>query len=161
MDKDDAFYGDRKAIAARLAGLSGRQALELIIAGRLPPPPIAGHLGFRLAEAKEGWARFTGTPMHEAYNPLGSIHGGWLATLIDSAVFCAVHATLAPGETYTTASLELKFCRAVTVETGPVDAVGAIIHRGRRLATAEARLTDSAGRLYAHGLVTCFIQENA
>lgn len=142
---------------AEIAGLTGLEQLERIVDGRFPAPPMAAHLDFQLVEVKTGSVRFQGTPHPEFYNPLGTIHGGWAATILDSALACSVHSTLQPGEAYTTLEIKVNLVRPIFDTTGLMSSDGTIIYRGRRTATAEARLTDQDGRLYAHGTTTCLI----
>jgi uncharacterized protein (TIGR00369 family) len=123
----------------------------------IPVAPVAELLGFDLVELGEGRASFELDPGERHYNPLGTVHGGIAATLLDSAMGVAVHTTLGEGETYTTLELKVNYVRAITQDTGPVVATGSVIHRGGRVATAEARLTDADGRLLAHGTSTCLI----
>jgi uncharacterized protein (TIGR00369 family) len=143
--------------AARdLAQLDGLTALRAIIAGELPPPPIATLLGFDLVEVGEGRVVFAAHPGPEHYNPIGMVHGGLAATLIDSATGCAVHTTLPAGAGYTTTDVQVRFVRPITRDTGRIECIGQVVHRGRTLATAEARL--SAGdRLLAHGTASLLI----
>lgn len=137
---------------------SGLQFLRDIASGVLPYPPIGKALNFFPVEAEEGRVVFQGTPTFDFYNPIGTVHGGYAATLIDSAIGCAVHTTLPAGSGYSTLSLETKFVRAITRETGRVRCEAQVLHRGRRQATAEARLYDAeSGRLLAHGTGTCMI----
>ena len=145
------------ASAAVLTSMSGVEFLRAIVAGQLPQPPICATLGFRLIEAEHGFVVFEGTPAPCHANPIGSIHGGYAATLLDSCMACAVHASLAAGQTYTTAEIKVNYVRALTDATGPVRAEGRLIHAGRRMATAEGRLVDASGRLYAHGTTTCLV----
>jgi uncharacterized protein (TIGR00369 family) len=123
----------------------------------LPHAPVAELLGFDLTELGDGQATFRMDPGERHYNPLGTVHGGVAATLLDSAMGVAVHTTLDEGETYTTLELKVNYVRAITQDTGTVVATGSVIHRGGRVATAEARLTDADGRLLAHGTSTCLI----
>jgi uncharacterized protein (TIGR00369 family) len=125
-----------------------------IIAGELPSPPIAEVLGLRLVEADEGRAVFEGNPGEEHYNIVGTVHAGFTTTLLDSAMGCALATTLEAGEGWTTLELKANFTRPLTVETGPVRCTGTVIHPGRRVATAEARLEDLRGRLLAHATST-------
>jgi uncharacterized protein (TIGR00369 family) len=147
--------------AAPTAPATGPAGLELFAAllrGELEPPPMAQLMGMELVEASEGRIVFESEPEHRFYNPLGSVHGGFAATLLDSALGCAVHTTLAHGEGYTTLSLEVKYARPITVETGTVRVVGEVEQRGRRQATASARLYSVAeDKLLAHGTTTCII----
>jgi uncharacterized protein (TIGR00369 family) len=140
-----------------LLSYDGLSFLKAIISGELPAPPIAETLGFWLTEAEPGRAVFTGTPMYRHYNPIGTVHAGFAATLLDSCVACAVQTTLAKGEVYTTLELKLNLVRALTDKVGPVHAEGRVLHRGRQVATAEGYLKDGAGKLYAHANTTCMI----
>ena len=142
---------------ARVIGRSGLDLLQAMLRGELPAPPICQTLDFLLVQVEPGLAIFQGHPRFGHYNPLGSVHGGWIATLLDSAVACAVHSTLAPGKGYTTIELKINMVRAVTDRTGPVRAEGRVIHAGSRIATAEGRLAGPDGRLYAHATTTCLI----
>jgi uncharacterized protein (TIGR00369 family) len=141
------------------ASMSGLELLEGMIAGRFPGPPIMQLIGFRLAEVDRGRAVFEGTPSLAHYNPLGTVHGGYAATLLDSCMGCAVHTTLPKGVGYTTLEFKVSLVRALTADTGPVRAEGKIINSGRRVATAEGRLTDTQGRLLAHATTTCLVFE--
>jgi uncharacterized protein (TIGR00369 family) len=141
--------------AAAPSGLE--QLRQLIAAGRRPG--IAVSLDFTLMEVDEGYAVFQGTPGLHAYNPIGMVHGGYAATLLDSACGCAVHASLTATQTYTTLELKVAFHKAMTTSTGPVRAVGRVISLGRRVAFAEAMLTDAAGKLYASATSTLLIIE--
>jgi uncharacterized protein (TIGR00369 family) len=140
--------------AGRLAGLP---FLEAIRDGRLPAPPIMRLLGYTLTEVEAGRAVFECEASESHYNPIGSVHGGVISTLLDSALSCAVHTTLATGAGYTTAELKVNFVRPVVVGTGRLRSEGRVIHVGSRLATAEARLTDASGKLYAHAVGTCLV----
>lgn len=144
-----------------LHGMSGLAFLQAICDGRLPQAPIAERLDFRLAQADEGLAVFVGTPRVEHYNPIGGVHGGWYGTLLDSCMACAVQTTLPQGTSYTTVEYSVNLVRGITVEAGPVRAEGRILHRGRRMATAEGRMLDGNNRLLAHGTTTCMILEPA
>ncbi|MEW6320460.1 MAG: PaaI family thioesterase [Acidobacteriota bacterium] len=140
--------------ASRIGGLG---MLEEVIAGRLPRPPIAELMDVRLVEAAVGRAVFEGTPAEYHGNPLGIIHGGYAAMMLDSAMGCAVHSHLAAGERYTTLELKVNFARAITTRTGPLRAVATTVHVGRTTAIAEARLVDGEDRLYAHATCTCLV----
>lgn len=139
------------------AGLSGLELLKEMVAGRLPGPPIMQTLDFWLTEIENGRAIFEGTPQMMHYNPLGTVHGGYAATLLDSCMGCAVHSTLPKGMSYTTLEFKVSLTRAITAETGPVRAEGTIITSGKRVATAEGKLTDGKGRLLAHATTTCLV----
>lgn len=142
-----------------IAGYSGLEFLQAIFSGELPHPPIGETLGFLPVHAEHGRVIFQGTPTADHYNPIGSVHGGWAATLLDSCVGCAVQSTLPLGKGYTTLELKVNYVRALTPDTGPVRAEGWIIHAGGRVATAEGQLRDAAGRLYAHASTTCMIMD--
>ena len=140
-----------------LRNRSGLEFLQDIAAGVLPLPPIGKTLNFFLLEADQGRVVFQGTPTFDFYNPIGTVHGGWAATLLDSCMACAVQTTLKKGQSYTTAELKLNLVRPLTDQTGPVRAEGKVIHAGRQIATSEGRLVGPDGRLYAHGTTTCMI----
>jgi uncharacterized protein (TIGR00369 family) len=137
--------------------LSGLDMLRAMIAGDLPAAPIAEPLGFRLVEVEKGRAVFEGTPGPHLLNPLGSVHGGYALTLIDSACGCAVHTELDAGIGYTTVETKVNFTRAIDPAGGPVRCEGKVLSRGRQIATAEARLTSGDGKLLAHGTSTLII----
>ena len=139
------------------ASMSGLDLLNAMIAGRLPGPPIMQTLDFTLTEVEHGRALFEGHPAFQHYNPLGTVHGGYAATLLDSCMGCAVHTTLPKGVTYTTLEFKVSLVRAITKDTGVVRAEGKLLNGGRRTATAEGRLTDASGRLLSHGTTTCLI----
>lgn len=140
-----------------LRAYDGLSFLRAMIDGTIMQPPMTATLGFRLTEAEHGRAVFTGEPRYEYYNPLGSVHAGFAATLLDSALGCAVHSTLTKGESYVTAEFKLNLVRPLTKDTGTVTAEGRIVHRGRTLGTSEGYLKDAAGKLYAHATTTCII----
>jgi uncharacterized protein (TIGR00369 family) len=141
------------------ATMSGLELLQKMIAGELPGPPIMQTLDFMLTEVEPGRALFEGHPAFKHYNPLGTVHGGYAATLLDSCMGCAVHTTLPKGVTYTTLEFKVSLMRAITADTGVVRAEGKVLNGGRRTATAEGRLTDAKGRLLAHASTTCLIFE--
>ncbi len=140
-----------------MKAMSGLDFLRAILEGRLPAPPIAEAMNFGFREVEHGRVVFTGTPDFSHYNPIGSVHGGWFGTLLDSCMGCAVQSTLPEGTGYTTLEYKINLIRAVTRDTGPVTAEGRVIQAGRRVGVAEGRLTDGAGRLLAHGSTTCMI----
>lgn len=144
----------RGPAAAR--SMSGLAYLEAIVRGDLPPPPIAALVGFDMVEVSEGRAVFTAAPGEHHFNVLGGVHGGWAATLLDSAMGCAVLSTLPAGTTFTTVQLNLHYVRAA-----PVGAVvrceGKVVHRGRTISTAEGTLLDPRGKVVAHGTTTCAV----
>ncbi len=143
----------------QVAGRSGLEMLQAVLRGELPAAPIARTLSFLLIEVSHGVAVFQGTPRFEHYNPLGSVHGGWISTLLDSAVGCAVHTTLPPAKGYTTLELKVNMVRAVTDKVPRLRAEGRVIHAGSQVATAEGRLVGPDGRLYAHASTTCLVFE--
>jgi uncharacterized protein (TIGR00369 family) len=134
------------------------QYLRALIAGDAPPPPIGELMGFDLVAVEDGYALFRGVPGVQHLNPIGSVHGGFAATLLDSALGCAVHTTLPAGVGYSTLELSVNLVRGITPATGPVLAEGRIVHAGRRTATAEAKLhAEEGGALLAHATTTCLI----
>lgn len=136
---------------------SGLDYLRAIASGRVPQPPISATLGFELVEADEGLARFRGVPAEYHYNPMGTVHGGFACTLLDSAMSSAVMTVLDADTMYTTAQLAVHLTRPITEATGPVIAEGKLVNRGARIATAEGRLCDLNGKLLAHGTTTCLL----
>lgn len=143
----------------QVAGMSGLQTLQAMLRGELPYPTIARTLSFQLLEVGEGSAVFQGAPGPDHLNPMGGIHGGWYATLLDSALGCSVHTMMPPGRGYTTAELGINLVRAIGSKVQRVRAEGKVVHCGRQLATAEARLYGPDGTLYAHGTTTCLVFE--
>ncbi|HEV2764315.1 MAG TPA: PaaI family thioesterase [Pyrinomonadaceae bacterium] len=150
-------WEDPRALAEAGRGLSGLEYLKKIVSGELPRPPISALLNFGLAELEEGRAVFTVEPAEYHYNPIGVVHGGLAATLLDSAMGCAVHSALPAGAGYTTLEIKVNFVRPMTAETGPVRCEATLIHLGGRTATAEGRILDAEGRLYAHATTTCLV----
>ena len=143
------------SIGATMAGIDYMRA---VVAGELPPPPIAVTMRLRPVELEEGRVVFEGEPGEEHYNPIGVVHGGYAATLLDSALGCAVHTTLPAGVAYTSLGLEAKFTRPITRDTGRVLCEANVLYRGRKQATAEATLTAAeSGKLLASGTSTCMI----
>jgi len=151
-------WQDPVGTAATGATMSGIEYMTAIVAGELPPPPIAVTMRLRPVELEEGRVVFEGEPGEEHYNPIGVVHGGYAATLLDSALGCAVHTTLPAGTGYTSLGLEAKFVRPITRDTGRVLCEASVRYRGRRQATAEATLVAAdGGKLLAHGQATCMI----
>ena len=150
---------DPRAVAEQGRALSGMEYVQAIFAGELPAPPIADLMGFRGVDAEPGRAVFEMTPGPQHYNPIGSVHGGIALTLLDSAMGCAVHTLLERGVGYTTLEVKTNFVRPITLDTGVIRCEGNVLHRGSRVATAEGRLTDSSGKLLAHGTTTCLLFE--
>ncbi|HSI55023.1 MAG TPA: PaaI family thioesterase [Ramlibacter sp.] len=155
----DAGVGAGVSNPAQVVGKSGMEMMEAMLRGELPYPPIAQTLDFQLMEVSEGRAVFQGTPGPAHLNPMGTIHGGWYATLLDSALGCAVHTMMPAGRGYTTAELGVNLVRAIGTKAPRVRAEGKVIHCGRQLATAEARLYGPDGTLYAHATTTCLVFE--
>jgi uncharacterized protein (TIGR00369 family) len=151
-------WQDPVPAAAAGAKLSGLEYVQAIKSGALPPPPIAVLMNYSMVELADGRAIFEGEPGEEHYNPIGVVHGGYASTLLDSVLGCAVHTTLDAGLAYTSLTLEVKFVRPITRETGRVRAEAEVVHRGRTQATAEARLVAAyTGKLLATGTSTCLI----
>ena len=136
---------------------TGLELFQKMISGEFPRPPISDTLGFYLVEAEKGRVVFQGTPQHRHYNPIGTVHGGVHATLLDSCVACAIQSTLESGQGYTTIELKVNYIRALTDRVGPVRAEGKVIHVGKQIGTAEGKLVDADGKLYAHATTTCLI----
>jgi uncharacterized protein (TIGR00369 family) len=155
----DSGAGPGVARPEQVAGKSGLELMQAMLRGELPYPPIARTLDFSLIEVDEGRALFQGTPGPAHLNPMGGIHGGWYATLLDSALGCAVHTLIPAGRGYTTAELSVNLVRAIGPKAPRVRAEGKVVHCGRQLATAEARLYGPDGTLYAHGTTTCLVFE--
>lgn len=137
--------------------ISGIEFLHAMMSGKFPAPPICEVLDFILVEAENGRVIFEGLPSDRFRNPLGTVHGGWMSTILDSALGCAVHSTLKAGQGFTTVDLAVSFVRAVHQNSGKLRCEAKVIHVGGRIATAEARLVDAEGKLYAHGTTTCLV----
>lgn len=141
----------------QMKSMSGMEFLQGILNGTLPTVHIGKTLGFFPVEAEPGRIVFQGTPGREHYNPLGSVHGGYFCTLLDSAVGCAVQSVLPKGVGYTTLEIKVNLIRAMTDKTGPVRAEGKVIHVGKQVGTAEGRIVDANGKVYAHATTTCLV----
>ncbi len=151
-------WEDPTATAAAGLEMTGLECMRAIMDGTLPPPPIARLLGFTIVEVEDGRAVFAMEPAEWMYNPIGSVHGGIAATLLDSCMGCAVHTTLAAGVGYTTTDLQVRYIRGMSHSTGRVLAEGRVVHGGKRTATAEGRLfAQDDERLIAHGSTGCAI----
>lgn len=150
-------WHDPQVYQPDLQNLDGLAFLQLLIDGKMPPPPISLLMGFILTEVTPGRAVFTVQPGEQHYNPIGAVQGGLAAAVLDAAMGCAIQSTLPAGVGYTTVELHMNYLRPITTETGPMSGIGEIIHSGRRLATAEGRLLDANGKLYAHGSTTCMV----
>jgi len=150
-------WSDPFELVADLAGLSGLEVMQRMAIGELPQPPIGATLGFRLVEAEYGRAVFAGEPAEFHYNPIGIVHAGLAATLLDSAMGCAFVTTIEPGVRWTTLELKANFTRPITVDTGRIRCVGTVVHPGRKVATTEGRVEDLDGRLLAHATGTILV----
>jgi uncharacterized protein (TIGR00369 family) len=173
MNQLEAWLAQEREVVARIhagvgagvarpehvTGKTGLEVMQAMLRGELPYPPIAKTLSFQLIEVDAGRAMFQGTPGPDHLNPMGTIHGGWYATLLDSALGCAVHTMMPAGRGYTTAELGVNLVRAISSKAPRVRAEGKVIHCGRQLATAEARLYGPDGTLYAHATTTCLVFE--
>ncbi len=152
-------WQDPAITASHVGREPGLAMLEAVRDGRLPAAPIGATLGFHLDVVEEGRAVFSLDPGEHHYNPIGSVHGGVFATLLDSAAGCAVHSTLPAGIGYTSIDLNVRFVRGITASTGRITAEGRVLNQGRRLALAEATLTDAGGRLLATATSSCLLFE--
>jgi uncharacterized protein (TIGR00369 family) len=148
---------DRIALEPRLQQMDGLDFLRAVQDGNAPAAPIGTLLDFHLVEIEPGRVVFAATPDAKVYNPLGTVHGGYVCTLLDSCMGCAVHSTLKAGQGYTSVELKVNFVRPLSASTGEVRAEGKVLSAGRQIATAEGRLLDAKGRLLAHGTTTCLI----
>jgi len=154
-------WADPYTVPRAAVGKTGLEILTEIFEGRLPPPPIAMTMGFTGVEVAEGRAVFEGDPAEFLYNPIGSVHGGFAMTLLDSAMGCAIHSTLGVGELYTTLEVKVNFIRPMNIDTGRVRCEGTVIHRGGRIATAEGKVVAiDSGKLLAHGTTTCLVMRS-
>lgn len=153
----DSGSGPGVARREQIHGKTGLEIMQAVLAGELPFATIAQTLDFLLMEVSPGRAVFQGRPSQHHLNPMGTIHGGWFATLLDSALGCAVHTLMPVGRGYTTAELSVNIVRALSPDIPRVRAEGVVLHCGRQLATAEARLTGPDGKLYAHATTTCLV----
>jgi len=153
----EAGPGPGVARPEQVAGLSGLEIMQAMLRGDIPYAAIAKTLDFGLIEISEGCAIFQGTAGPAHLNPMGTVHGGWYATLLDSAMGCAVHTLMPAGRAYTTAELSVNIVRAISPTVQRVRAEGRVIHCGRQLATADARLVGPDGTLYAHSTTTCLV----
>lgn len=154
-------WEDPYAVPRAAPGRTGLELLKEVFEGRLPPPPISLTMGFMGSEVSEGRAVFIGDPGEFLYNPIGSVHGGFAMTLLDSAMGCAIHSTLAAGERYTTLEVKVNFIRPITSETGRVRCEGVVLYRGGRIATAEGKvIAQATGKLLAHGSTTCLVMRS-
>lgn len=150
-------WQDPLAAAGEGFNLSGLEYLQKITAGEIPPPPMMILMNGRPAKLEKGCVVFEAEPQEYHYNPLGSIHGGYAATMLDSVMGCAIHTMLEPQVGYTTLEIKVNYIRPLSAKTGILTCEGKVIHVGGRIATAEGRILGKDGKLYAHGTTTCFI----
>ena len=143
----------------QVAGLTGLQVLQAMLQGELPYALIGETMDFTIVDVGPGRAVFQGVPQTKHLNPMGTVHGGWYATLLDSAVGCAVHSMMPVGRAYTTAELSVNLVRGAVPNGEPLRAIGQLIHCGRQLATAGGRIVDASGKVYAHATTTCLVFE--
>lgn len=137
--------------------MSGVEFMRGLMDGSLPEPPFAATTGIRPVHVEEGRVVFEGEPRGDFYNPMGTVHGGWIATLLDTVMACAVHSSLKAAEIFTTASMNITYVRPVNAATGLLRAEGVLLHSGGRVASAEGKVYDAAGNLIAHGSETCLV----
>ncbi len=157
----DTLYPPGSGLAAPglLRSLSGLEFMQRLLSGEIAPPPIAVTLGFRIESVERGQVVVASRAGAHAYNPMGTLHGGYAATLLDTCMGCAVMTALDAGRAYTTLELKVNYLRALTHESGELRAVGRTLHVGRRSALAEGQVLDPANRLVAHGTTTCLVYE--
>jgi uncharacterized protein (TIGR00369 family) len=140
-----------------MASMTGLEFMQAMIDGEIPAPPITGKMGFLITKVEKGYALAEAIPSFDFYNPIGSVHGGYAATMLDSVLGIAVHTMMDKGQGYTTLEIKVSYIKAMTKDTGPVRAEGRVLSCGRRAATAEAHLRDAQGRLLAHATTTCLV----
>jgi len=150
-------WEDPRLFVDAMRGISGLEFLQKFTKREMPPPPIGALMGFNLVEVSPGRAVFAAEPAEFHYNPIGVVHGGLAATLLDSAMGCAVHSLLPQGRAYTTLEIKVNYVRAIKRESGRLRAVASVVHMGGKIATAEGRLVDATGQLYAHATTTCIL----
>jgi uncharacterized protein (TIGR00369 family) len=159
MAKQRTFsWEDPSTLWQSVRDLAGIEVLKKVVSGELPPPPMGRLMDIRLVEVEQGRAVFQSTPSEFHYNPLGTVHGGYAATLLDSAMGCAVHSTLEAGDTYTTVEFKINYLRPLSHATGEVRGVGTVINSGRSTALAEGRVEGPDGKLYAFATCTCLVR---
>lgn len=140
-----------------LASMTGLEFMQAMLDGKLPAPPITRTMGFLITKVEKGYAQAEAIPSFDYYNPIGSVHGGYAATLMDTVLGVSVHTMMEKGQGYTTLEFKISFIKAMTKDTGPIRAEGRVLSAGRRAATAEAHLKDANGRLLAHATTTCLV----
>jgi len=154
-----ALISDSQSSIDARASMTGLEFFRRMVAGAVPPPPMAALLGMRMIEADKGRVVFAGEPGEAHYNGMGVAHGGYLATLLDSALGCAINTLMPAGKRFTTLELKVNLTRPLTHEVGTLRCEAKVVHVGGRTATSEGRITDRNGKLYAHGTTTCIIVE--
>src|SRR5882724_9730520 len=150
-------WDDPRALAEAGRAMSGRDFLDAVLRGALPSPPISHLVGMTFERIDDGRIEMVLTPQESHYNPIGAVHGGIIATVLDSVMGCAVHTKLPLGRAYTTLEIKVNYLRGVNRETGPMSAVGWVVHLGRQTAMAEGSLSDARGKLFAQASTTCLI----
>lgn len=150
-------WDDPRGLANAGRARSGRAFLDAMLAGEIPHPPICHLVGFVFDEIDDGRVFMSFNPHESQYNPIGTVHGGAISTVLDSVMGCAVHSMLPLGRGYTTLELKVNMLRAVRTETGPMRATGRVLHLGRQTAMAEGSLQDATGKLYAQATTTCLV----
>ena len=150
-------WQDPLNMAQAARGLAGIDFLRGVRDGTIQPAPIQELIGMKLVEVEPGREVWEVTPGEQHYNPIGTVHAGVTAMLLDSAMACAVHSSIPLGKGYTTLEFKINLVSGVTIKSGPLRAIGSVVHLGKSTATAEARLVDGAGKLYAHATTTCII----
>ena len=140
-----------------LASMTGLEFMQAMIDGKLPAPPITGTMGFLITRVEKGYALAEAIPSFDYYNPIGTVHGGYAATLLDTVLGVSVHTMMDKGQGYTTLEFKISFIKAITKDTGPIRTEGRVFNVGRRAATAEAHLRDASGKLLAHATTTCLV----
>ena len=159
MNRTRTFsWSDPGEVERHLRRLPGVEFLKKVASGELPPPPMAQLMNIRLSEVERGRVVFEGTPEEYHYNPLGVVHGGMTATLLDSALGCCVNSCLDAGDFYTTLELKVNYLRPVTLDTGRVRAVATVVHIGQTTALVEGKVLDDADKIYAYASSTCLIR---
>lgn len=162
MTRSRTFTWDNPSeVHAHLRRLSGLEFLRAVLSGEVPPPPMAQLMNIRITHVEKGRVIFEGTPEEYHYNPLGVVHGGMAATLLDSALGCCVNSHLEAGDVYTTLELKVNYLRPITLQTGPVRAVASTVHIGRTTALVDGRVLDAHDRVYAYASSTCLIKRSA
>jgi uncharacterized protein (TIGR00369 family) len=151
-------WSDPRELEQNLRRLPGLEFLQKVASGELPPPPMGQLMNIRLSEVERGRVVFEGTPEEYHYNPLGVVHGGMAATLLDSALGCCVNSCLDGGDFYTTLELKVNYLRPITLDTGRVRAIATVVHIGRTTALVEGKVLDDKDKIYAYASSTCLIR---